>query len=107
MRARTVLIPAALVYLAFFLVLPLACVLAGAFKKGWAVYFSSLTNPEALSAIGLTLFTALICVPLNLIFGIAASWAIAKFDFKGKAKENLQINPQDLQDMTDFLKPND
>jgi sulfate transport system permease protein len=93
MKARFFLISAALFYLAIFLVMPLACVLAGALKKGWDVYFASLANPEALSAIGLTLFTALICVPLNLIFGIAASWAIAKFNFRGK---NILITLIDL-----------
>jgi len=87
------LIAAALAYLGLFLFVPLACVFAGAFKKGAAVYFESLANPDALAAIRLTVVTALIAVPLNLVFGIAASWVIAKFDFRGK---NLLLTLIDL-----------
>ena len=59
-------------------------VFAEAFRKGWQVYFAALVEPDALSAIALTLLVAAIAVPLNLVFGIAAAWAIAKFDFRGK-----------------------
>ncbi len=81
---RRALIAVALGYMALFILLPLGVVLVNAFNKGVAVYFRSLNDPNALSAIYLTLLTAAIAVPLNVIFGIAASWAIAKFDFWGK-----------------------
>jgi sulfate transport system permease protein len=64
---------------------PLAAVFAEALRKGWDTYLSSLINPDAVSAIKLTFVAALISVPLNLVFGVAASWAIAKFEFKGKS----------------------
>ena len=67
-----------------FLLLPLIAVFVEALRKGWAVYLASLTEPDAVSAIKLTLLTATIAVPLNLAFGIAAAWAITKFDFRGK-----------------------
>src|SRR6185295_16524925 len=66
------------------LLLPLMCVLTNAFNKGLGVYFKAISEPNALAAIRLTLVTALVAVPLNMIFGIASSWAIAKFDFRGK-----------------------
>ncbi len=81
---RRLLITMALMYLALFIFLPLATVFISAFNKGVAVYFKALSDPNALSAIRLTVVTALIAVPLNLIFGVAASWAITKFDFWGK-----------------------
>jgi len=81
---RRTLIAAALVFLAFFIFLPLGIVFINAFGKGLGMYFKSLVDPDALSAMRLTLLTAAVAVPLNLIFGIAASWAIAKFDFWGK-----------------------
>ena len=81
---RRTLIGLALIYLALFIFLPLGTVFFNALNKGLSVYLKSLSNPDALSAIRLTLLTALIAVPLNFIFGIAASWAIAKFDFWGK-----------------------
>jgi sulfate/thiosulfate transport system permease protein len=84
-RARAILIGVALVYLAFFLLLPLVAVFTEAMRKGPFEFFSALTDPEAASAIKLTLLVAAIAVPLNLVFGIAASWAIAKYEFKGKA----------------------
>ncbi len=90
---QRLLIGAALLYLAFFLFLPLGCIFAGALRKGAQVYFQSLAAPDALSAIRLTFLTALVAVPLNLVFGVAASWAIAKFDFKGK---NLLLTLIDL-----------
>jgi sulfate/thiosulfate transport system permease protein len=84
-RARAILIGVALAYLAFFLVLPLIAVFTEAMRNGPAEFFTALVDPEAASAIWLTLLVAAIAVPLNLVFGIAASWAIAKYEFKGKA----------------------
>ena len=78
------LITIALAFFGLFLLLPLVTVFAEAFRKGWQVYFAALVEPDALSAMGLTLLVAAIAVPLNLAFGIAAAWAIAKFDFRGK-----------------------
>ncbi|SFE29877.1 sulfate ABC transporter permease subunit CysW [Paracidovorax wautersii] len=82
---RWTLLGIALVFLVLFLVLPLAAVFVEAFSKGADAYFASLRDPDAWSAIQLTLITALISVPLNLVFGVAAAWAIAKYEFKGKA----------------------
>ena len=78
------LITIAILFLGLFLFLPMAAVFVGAFKKGIAVYFQSLADPETLSSIQLTLLTAAITVPVKTVFGIAAAWAIAKFDFRGK-----------------------
>src|SRR5215212_10600490 len=80
-------------FLAVFLVLPLVAVFAEALRKGWSAYAESFREPEALAAIRLTLTVAGIAVPLNLVFGVAASWAIAKFEFRGK---NLLITLIDL-----------
>jgi sulfate/thiosulfate transport system permease protein len=80
-----VLCTIAFLYLALFLFIPLATVFVEAFKKGVGFYFSAITEADTLSAIRLTLIAAAISVPLNLIFGIAAAWAIAKFDFRGKS----------------------
>jgi sulfate transport system permease protein len=82
---RILLIGIALAFLTLFLFVPLAAVFAEAFKKGWQAYLAALTEPDALAAIKLTLITAAIAVPLNLVFGVAASWAIAKFEFRGKS----------------------
>ncbi len=82
---RRVLIGIALLFLAAFLWLPLAAVFAQAFSEGLAVYLRALTDPATLSAVRLTLLAAAIAVPLNLVFGIAAAWAIAKFEFRGKS----------------------
>jgi len=82
---RRTLISIALLYLILFIFLPLFIVFSTALEKGFAVYFSSLTDVDTIAAIKLTLITALIAVPLNLVFGVAASWAIAKFDFRGKS----------------------
>ena len=81
---RRLLIGVALLFLALFLVLPLLMVFIEALRKGFGVYFENLAEPDALSAIKLTLLVAAIAVPANLVFGVAASWAIAKFDFVGK-----------------------
>jgi sulfate/thiosulfate transport system permease protein len=83
--ARRLLIGLALAFLAFFLILPVIVVFAEAFKKGFDTYLESFRDPDAQAAIRLTLTVAAISVPLNLIFGIAASWAIAKFEFPGKS----------------------
>ncbi|MDE2592871.1 MAG: sulfate ABC transporter permease subunit CysW [Burkholderiales bacterium] len=79
------LITLALVFLSLFLFVPLVSVFAEAFKKGWDVYLAAITEPDAWSAVTLTLTAAVIAVPLNLVFGVAAAWAIAKFDFRGKS----------------------
>ncbi len=75
----------ALLFLGVFLVVPLLVVFIEAFSKGWGTYLQALTEPVAWSAIKLTLLVALISVPLNLVFGVAAAWAIAKFEFTGKS----------------------
>lgn len=82
---RWILIVTALIFLALFLFIPLAAVFAKAFEKGFQVYYQSFSDPDVLAAIKLTLMTAAISVPLNLVFGLAASWCIAKFDFPGKS----------------------
>lgn len=82
---RFLLIAVALAFLALFLLLPLAAVFVQALDKGWEAYLAALSEPDTLSAIKLTLLTAVFCVPVNLFFGIVASWAIAKFSFPGKS----------------------
>jgi len=81
---RWPLILAGLGFLLLFLFLPLTAVLVNALQKGMAAYLAAIKEPDALSAIRLTLLTAAIVIPLNLVFGLAASWAIARFDFVGK-----------------------
>lgn len=82
---RGILIATVLVFLSLFLIVPLAAVFTEALRKGLAVYLSAIAEPDALSSIKLTFIAALIAVPLNLVFGVAAAWAIAKFEFKGKS----------------------
>lgn len=82
---RYLLIGLALAFLLLFLVLPLAAVFTEALRQGWDAYVEGLTDPDAWSAIQLTLLTAVIAVPLNLVFGVAAAWCVAKFEFRGKA----------------------
>ena len=82
---RYTLISIALVFMFLFLVLPLAAVFTEALRKGWFAYWEALKEPDAWAAIRLTLLTAAIAVPLNLVFGVAAAWAIAKYEFRGKA----------------------
>jgi sulfate transport system permease protein len=82
---RRTLIGVALVFLFLFLLLPLAAVFTEALRKGGGAYFEALKEPDAWAAIRLTLITAAVAVPLNLVFGVAAAWAIAKYEFKGKA----------------------
>ena len=84
-RARHLLIAAALAFIALFLVLPLVSVFVAALQKGLAAYGAALVDPDALSAIRLTLLVAAIAVPLNIVFGVVAAWSIAKFDFPGKS----------------------
>ena len=81
---RRTLIGVALAFLTLFLFVPLAVVFTEAFAKGLDVYWAALAEPDALAALRLTLVAAGISVPLNLVFGVAAAWAIAKFDFRGK-----------------------
>jgi sulfate transport system permease protein len=90
---RRTLIGIALVFLSFFLFVPLATVFYEALRKGFDVYLAAITEPDAMSAVKLTLIAALISVPLNLVFGVAAAWCIAKFDFRGK---NLLLTLIDL-----------
>jgi len=81
---RRLLVGVALAFLVLFLFVPLATVFAEAFKKGIDVYLAAISESDALASIKLTLIAAGVAVPLNLVFGIAAAWAIAKFDFRGK-----------------------
>ena len=82
---RFLLIGIALTFATVFLLLPLANVLVQALSKGLAPFWNALTHPDTRSAIQLTVTAAAIAVPINVIFGLAASWAIAKFDFRGKS----------------------
>ncbi|EOR22749.1 sulfate ABC transporter permease subunit CysW [Cytobacillus oceanisediminis] len=90
---RFVLISIALIFLGIFLLLPLITIFIQAFDQGVKVYLAAITEPDALAAIKLTLLVAVIAVPLNAIFGVAAAWAVSKFQFKGK---NLLITLIDL-----------
>ena len=90
---RALLIGITIAFLGLFLIVPLASVFVEALRKGWGVYLASISEPVALSAIRLTLLTAGIAVPCNLVFGLAASWAITKFQFPGK---NILITLIDL-----------
>ncbi len=90
---RAALIALALGFAALFLALPLVAVFAEAFSGGWRVYWNAISEPVALQAIKLTLIVAAISVPANAVFGIAAAWAIARFDFAGK---NLLVTLIDL-----------
>jgi sulfate transport system permease protein len=90
---RWMLIAVALTFLSLFLVAPLYAVFHEALREGVGAYFKSFRDPAALAAIKLTLVAAAIAVPLNLVFGLAASWAVAKFDFRGK---NVLITLIDL-----------
>ena len=82
--AQTLLIFAAFAYVALMLVMPLGAVLVQAFEKGLGAWLAAISEPDARSAIKLTLLVAAISVPLNMVFGIAAAWAISKYDFRGK-----------------------
>ena len=82
---RRTLIGVALVFMFLFLVLPLAAVFTEALRKGWDAYAEALKEPDAWAAIRLTFLTAAVAVPLNLVFGVAAAWCIAKYEFRGKS----------------------
>jgi sulfate transport system permease protein len=82
---RVAILTLSLGFVTIFMILPLAIVFQQAFSRGIAAYWAALTNPDALSAIGLTLLVAAISVVANLIFGLAAAWAITKFEFRGKS----------------------
>ncbi|KCB21600.1 sulfate ABC transporter permease subunit CysW [Bordetella hinzii] len=81
---RAILLLLALAFLTLFLFVPLAAVFTEALRKGWETYLAAITEPDALSAIRLTLLVAVISLPVNLVFGVAAAWAITKFQFRGK-----------------------
>jgi len=81
---KAALIVAALAYVGLMLLIPLGAVLTEALANGWRAWLSAVSEPDSWSAIRLTLIVAAIAVPLNTIFGIAAAWAISKFDFRGK-----------------------
>jgi sulfate/thiosulfate transport system permease protein len=83
--AQLLLILLALAFLVFFLLLPLAAVFTEALEQGLGAFMDAVKNPDALAAIRLTLFIAAVSVPLNMVFGVAASWAITKFSFPGKS----------------------
>jgi len=82
---KVVLVLFALAFVALFLVLPLASVFIEAFRKGWDAYAAAIFEHDSMASIRLTLLVAAIAVPLNMVFGLCAAWAIAKFDFKGKS----------------------
>jgi sulfate/thiosulfate transport system permease protein len=82
---RAILVAAALLFLLLFLILPLVAVFTEALREGARVYLAAIVDPEALAAIRLTLLTAAVVVPLNMLFGIAAAWAVTKFEFRGKS----------------------
>ncbi|MCV2361342.1 sulfate ABC transporter permease subunit CysW [Paucibacter sp. TC2R-5] len=81
---RYLLLTLGLSFFALFLVMPLVAVFSEALRKGWDVYLAALVEADAVSALKLTLIAAAIAVPLNLVFGVSAAWAIAKHDFRGK-----------------------
>jgi sulfate transport system permease protein len=82
---RAIMIGAAIAILSLFLFLPLATVFVEVFGKGLAGYVDTLSDPNTIAAIKLTLIVAAVCVPVNTIFGVAAAWCVARFDFKGKS----------------------
>jgi sulfate transport system permease protein len=90
---RWLLIGVALTFLTIFLLVPLVFIFVEGLKKGFGVYLAAIVEPDALAAVKLTLLTAAIAVPLNLVFGVAAAWAIAKFRFPGK---NILVTLIDL-----------
>jgi sulfate/thiosulfate transport system permease protein len=82
---RYLLTGTALIFIGLFLLLPLMLVFTEALSKGWSIYWQALQDPDALSAIKLTFITAVVAIPLNIVFGVAAAWLIAKYDFRGKS----------------------
>ena len=89
---RVALVAVAVIFLVLFLLLPLAAVFVEALRAGFGTYFAAVTEPDAVAAIKLTLLVAAVAVPANFVFGLAASWAIAKFEFKGKSMLNTLID---------------
>ncbi len=89
---RVALVVVAVAFLVLFLLLPLAAVFVEALRAGFGAYVAAITEPDAVAAIKLTLLVAAIAVPANIVFGLAASWAIAKFEFKGKSVLNTLID---------------
>jgi sulfate transport system permease protein len=85
LAVRVLLILVALAFLALFLLMPLFAVFTQALQNGWHVYLAAIKDPDSLASVRVTLTTAVIAVPLNLVFGVAAAWAIAKFEFIGKS----------------------
>jgi sulfate transport system permease protein len=83
--ARVILVMAAMLVLGWLLVLPLIAIFAEAFRQGWAFYLDAIRQPDSIAAVRLTLTVAAIAVPLNLVFGLAAAWAMTHFNFRGKA----------------------
>jgi len=83
--ARWAIFAGGIGFLALFVVLPVLTVIVEALRKGWNAYFGALSEPDTIAAIRMTLTVAAIAVPLNTIFGVAAAWTVAKFDFRGKA----------------------
>jgi len=81
---RICLTALALLFIALFIVMPLAAIFVQAFEKGWQEYVAAISEQETLSSLGLTLLITVLVVPLNLLFGVAAAWAITKFRFRGK-----------------------
>ena len=82
---RRIFISIMLIFLGLFLIVPLVAVFTEALRNGFATYFAAISDPNALAAMRLTLIAAIIAVPLNVVFGVAAAWAIAKFEFRGKS----------------------
>ena len=91
-RTRILLITVSLVFLALFLLLPVVAVFTEALRGGPAAFHEAILDPDSLAAIRLTLLVAAIAVPANIVFGLAASWAIAKFEFRGKSLLNTLID---------------
>ncbi|SDX46466.1 sulfate ABC transporter permease subunit CysW [Thiocapsa roseopersicina] len=81
---KWLILTAALTFFLLFLLMPLIAVFTEALRKGWLTYLTAITDPDALASVRLTLLVAAISVPVNLVFGVAAAWAIAKFEFRGK-----------------------
>lgn len=90
--ARIILIGITLAFFALFLLVPLAAVFAEALRQGWKVYLSAFEDPDSWKAIKLTLITAAVAVPLNTFFGVAAAWAITRFEFRGKQLLSVLID---------------
>ena len=82
--ARLTILTISLSFFGIFLLMPLLAVFVEALRKGWEVYWGTITNPDTAAAIKLTLLAAAIAIPLNVVFGVAAAWCISKFEFRAK-----------------------